>query len=250
MILSVNELAFDYPSRSVLQDISFSICKGTFLAVLGVNGAGKSTLLKCINRVLKPCAGTVLIQNEEAAKLTGREIARRIGYVSQRQEQVSTTVFDAVLLGRKPHIQWEASRKDLETTQKALNILELEDYSLRYLNELSGGEQQKVMIARALAQEPDLLLLDEPTSSLDLKNQLEVIRIIKNIVRNGHIGAVVSMHDLNLAIRFADKFILLKDGEIFAAGGIEVMTPENIERVYSTPVKIMEVEGIPVVVPV
>ena len=250
MILSVNGLAFDYPSRPVLRNISFSICKGNFLAVLGVNGAGKSTLLKCINRVLKPRAGMVFLQKEEVNKFTRRELAKRIGYVAQRQEQVSTTVFDAVLLGRKPYIQWEASPKDLETAKKALSILELEEYSLRYLDELSGGEQQKVMIARALAQEPDLLLLDEPTRNLDLKNQLEVIRIIKKIVTNGQIGAVVSMHDLNLALRFADKFILLKNGEIFAAGGLEVMTPENIERVYSTPVKITEVGSIPVVVPV
>ncbi len=248
--MSVNGLAFDYPSRPVLRNINFSICNGTFLAVLGVNGAGKSTLLKCINRVLKPRVGTVLIQKEEVAKLSRRELAKRIGYVAQRREQLNTTVFDAVLLGRKPYIQWEASSKDLETARKALSILELEEYSLRYFDELSGGEQQKVMIARALAQEPDLLLLDEPTSNLDLKNQMEVLKIIKKIVAAGRIAAVVSMHDLNLAIRFADKFILLKNGEIFAAGGLEVMTPENIEKVYSTPVKIMEVDSIPVVVPV
>lgn len=248
--MSVNGLAFDYPSRPVLRNINFSICNGTFLAVLGVNGAGKSTLLKCINRVLKPRVGTVLIQKEEVAKLSRRELAKRIGYVAQRREQLNTTVFDAVLLGRKPYIQWEASSKDLETARKALNILELEEYSLRYFDELSGGEQQKVMIARALAQEPDLLLLDEPTSNLDLKNQMEVLKIIKKIVAAGRIAAVVSMHDLNLAIRFADKFILLKNGEIFAAGGLEVITPENIEKVYSTPVKITEVDTIPVVVPV
>jgi iron complex transport system ATP-binding protein len=250
MILSVRDLAFSYPSRSVLDEINFSICKGSFLAVLGINGAGKSTLLKCINKVLKPCAGTVFIQNDETGKLSQTEIAKRIGYVAQRQESVSMTVFDAVLLGRKPYIKWGASAKDLDITHKALKMLELEEYALRYVDELSGGEQQKVIIARALAQEPELLLLDEPTSSLDLKNQLEVARIIKRVVKNQQISAVVSMHDLNLAIRFADRFLLLKNGEIFAAGGLEVMTSENIESVYSIPVKINEIEGIPVVVPV
>lgn len=249
MILSVNGLAFDYPSRPVLANISFSVCKGSFLAVLGVNGAGKSTLLKCINRVLQPKQGAVFIQNTATAALSRREIAQKIGYVAQRQEQTGATVFDMVLLGRKPYIHWEASAHDLQTVREALNVLELGQYALRYLNELSGGEQQKVIIARALAQEPDLLLLDEPTSNLDLKNQLEVIRVIKKIIENSHIGAVVSMHDLNLAIRFADEFILLKDGVIFAAGGMEVMTADNISRVYSTPVKITDVEGIPVVVP-
>ena len=194
MILSVNELAFAYPSHSVLRGVNFSICKGDFLAVLGVNGAGKSTLMKCINRVLKPCAGAVFIRNDEAGKLSRREIAKRIGYVPQSQESVSTTVFDAVLLGRKPYIQWGASQGDLEITRRALKMLDLEEYSLRYLNELSGGEQQKVIIARALAQEPDLLLLDEPTSSLDLKNQLEVLRLIKGVVANQQV-AQWSVHD-------------------------------------------------------
>ncbi|MBA4603101.1 ABC transporter ATP-binding protein [Thermoactinomyces mirandus] len=250
MILSVEGLAFNYPSRSVIKDIKFSISKGDFLAILGVNGAGKSTLLKCINRILKPHTGTVFIKGEEAFKLGRRELAKRIGYVAQRNESIRSTVFDAVLLGRKPYIQWEASREDLEIAQDALKSLGLTEYALRYLNELSGGEQQKVVIARALAQKPELLLLDEPTSSLDLKNQFEVAKIIKKVVKEQQIAAVVTMHDLNLAIRFADKFLLLKDGKIFAAGGIEVMTPENIESVYSVPVKIDKIEDVPVVIPV
>ncbi len=239
MILSVKGLAFTYPSRPVLQDISFAVCPGEFLAVLGVNGAGKSTLLKCINRVLQPYSGAVFIHDQEAGKLSGREMAQRIGYVPQRQESADMTVFDAVLLGRKPYIQWEASPHDLEITRKVLKMLELESYALRYLQELSGGEEQKVVIARALAQEPDLLLLDEPTSSLDLKNQLEVARIIQDVVKKQHMGVVVAMHDLNLAIRFADKFLLLKNGAIFAAGGLD-----------SVPVKIKEFEDVSVVIPV
>ncbi len=250
MILSVKGLAFDYPSRSVIKNISFSISKGDFLAVLGINGAGKSTLLKCINRVLKPHKGAVYIKDDEAFKLSRRELAKRIGYVAQRNENIRTTVFDAVLLGRKPYIQWEASESDLEIVQDALSTLELSEYALRYLDELSGGEQQKVIIARALAQKPELLLLDEPTSSLDLKNQLEVANIIKKVAKEQQMAAVVTMHDLNLAIRFADKFLLIKDGEIYAAGGIEVMTPENIESVYSVPVIIKKVGEIPVVIPV
>lgn len=250
MILSVKDLAFDYPSRSVIKNIDFSIEKGDFLAVLGVNGAGKSTLLKCINRVLKPHTGAVYIENDEAFKLSRRELAKRIGYVAQRNENIRTTVFDAVLLGRKPYIQWEASKNDLEIVHDALLALDLTEYALRYLNELSGGEQQKVVIARALVQKPELLLLDEPTSSLDLKNQLEVAKIIKKVVKEQQMAAVVTMHDLNLAIRFADKFLLIKNGEIFAAGGIEVMTTENIENVYSVPVTINKIGEIPVVIPV
>ena len=132
---------------------------------------------------------------------------------------------------------------------EALKILGLEKYSLRYIDELSGGEFQKVLIARALAQEPSVLMFDEPTSNLDLKNQIEVINIIKKIARSKKISAIVTMHDLNLALRFADKFMLLREGKIFAAGGIDIMTAENIEYVYSIPVKVGRLNNIPVILP-
>ncbi|NLL05933.1 MAG: ABC transporter ATP-binding protein [Clostridiaceae bacterium] len=250
MNLSVEGLSFDYPARSVIKNIRFSISKGDFLAVLGINGAGKSTLLKCINRILKPYAGEVYINDEDCFKLKGRQLAQKIAYVAQSNLSIRIKVLDAVLLGRRPYINWDISNKDLEIAQKALEILGLQEYALRYLDELSGGEQQKVVIARALAQKTQILLLDEPTSSLDLKNQFEVAEIIKKIAEEQHIAAIVSMHDLNLAIRFANKFLLLKDGEVFAAGGIEVITPENIESVYSVRVKIEKFEGIPIVIPI
>ncbi|NLN17183.1 MAG: ABC transporter ATP-binding protein [Firmicutes bacterium] len=249
MILTVEGLEFAYPSRPVLRDISLSIAKGDFLAVLGTNGAGKSTLLKCINRILKPQMGTVLIGGDDAGTLSRRELACRIGYVPQHIERTRTTVFDAVLLGRKPYIRWEASAEDMEIARQALRTLGLEDYALRYVDELSGGERQKVVIARALAQRPQLLLLDEPTHSLDLRNQFEVARLIQRIVKEEHLAAIAAIHDLNLAMRFANKFILLKDGAIFAAGGFEVMTQGNIESVYSLPVEIKQFGDIPVVIP-
>lgn len=249
MILSVRGLAFRYPSRLVLQNINLEVLQGECLAVLGTNGVGKSTLLKCLNRILKPQMGVVLIEKDEADRLSRRELAKRIGYVSQRHEGGRCNVFDAVLLGRKPYIKWDVSRYDFEVVQRVLKLLGMEDYALRYLDELSGGELQKVVLARALAQEPKLLLLDEPTSNLDLKNQLEVIRVIGEVVQTQQIAAIVTMHDLNLAIRFADKFMLMKDGAVFAAGGIEVMTPENVESVYSVPVTVEQFRTGPVVIP-
>lgn len=249
MILSVRGLTFRYPSRPVFRDVNFSVLQGECLAVLGTNGAGKSTMLRCLNRILKPQSGCVYLEKDEVFKLGRRELAQRVGYVAQKQESTRCTVFDTVLLGRKPYIKWDVSQKDLEVTNRVLKLLELEAYSLRYLDELSGGELQKVVIARALAQEPDLLLLDEPTSNLDLKNQLEVISIIKKVVKSQQIAAIVTMHDLNLAIRIADKFLLLKNGAIFSAGGLEVMTPENVESVYSVPVMIETYRNVPVVVP-
>lgn len=250
MILSVQGLDFKYPSHEVLKNVSFSLESGECLAVLGTNGTGKSTLLKCINRILKPQKGTVFIDKHEVQKLNQVELAQKIGYVAQSNQCFRTTVFDAILIGRKPYIKWDVTKKDLDIVNMAIKMLELEKYSLRYIDELSGGEFQKVLIARALAQEPSVLMFDEPTSSLDLKNQLEVINIIKKVVKSKGISAVVTIHDLNLALRFADKFILLKDGKIFAAGGMEIMTSENIECVYSVPVEVKQFRNTTVVVPI
>ncbi|HHX86778.1 MAG TPA: ABC transporter ATP-binding protein, partial [Firmicutes bacterium] len=202
MILSVNGVAFRYPSHLVLKNVKFEVDNGDCLAILGTNGVGKSTLLKCINKILKPQRGIITVDKDEVSQMSLREVAQKIGYVSQNQEKGRLTVFDAVILGRKPHITWDISERDIKIVNDTLKTLGLEPFSLRYIDELSGGELQKVVIARALAQEPRVLLLDEPTSNLDLRNQLDVLKIIKNVVQKQQIAALVTMHDLNLAIRF------------------------------------------------
>jgi len=249
MILDVQGLRFHYPSRPVLEDASFAVERGEVLAILGTNGTGKTTLLKCINRILTPAAGSVLIEDQPISALSRNTLAQKIGYVEQQRAGSRATVFNTVLLGRKPYIRWDISQNDMEIASQALETLGLAEYALRYLDELSGGELQKVIIARALAQEPEILLMDEPTSSLDLKNQLEVLTLIHKISSERGIAVVVAMHDLNLALRFADRFILLKDKTIFTAGGLEVMTPENIESVYAVPVTIAAHNGSRVVIP-
>jgi iron complex transport system ATP-binding protein len=249
MILSVDDIEFSYKSKKILENVKFKVNRGDVVSILGVNGAGKSTLIKCINKILKPKQGTILIDNYNIDKLDNLEIAKKIGYVPQRADGNYMSVFDAVLLGRKPHIKWEISEKDIEITHKFLKLMDLEDYALRYTNELSGGELQKVVIARALVQEPHVLLLDEPTNNLDLRNQLESLKIIRDISKSQNIASIIVMHDLNLALRFSDKFIMLKDGKIFAEGGKEVINPENIEAVYGVNVIIENIKGIPVVIP-
>jgi iron complex transport system ATP-binding protein len=249
MILNVQGVAFHYPSHSVLEDISFAVEKGQLLAVLGTNGTGKTTLLKCMNRILKPAVGVVQIGGESIFALSRNALAQKIGYVEQQRSGSRATVFNTVLLGRKPYIRWDITQRDMAIAAQALDTLGLSDYALRFLDELSGGELQKVVIARALAQEPEVLLMDEPTSSLDLKNQLEVLRLIRQITRERGIAAVVALHDLNLALRFADRFVLLKEKRIFAAGGAEVMTPENIEAVYAVPVAMTSHNGHQFVIP-
>jgi len=249
MILTVQGIRFDYPGRPVLEEASFAVEKGEVLAILGTNGTGKTTLLKCLNRILTPAAGTVLIKDEPISVFSRNALAQKMGYVEQQRNGSRATVFNTVLLGRKPYIRWDIAQNDMAIAAQALETLGLEAYALRYLDELSGGELQKVVIARALAQEPEILLMDEPTNSLDLRNQLEVLNLIRQISRERGIAAVVAMHDLNLALRFADRFILLKDKTIYAAGGSEVMTPENIEAVYAVPVTIAVHNGSRVVIP-
>lgn len=241
MILEVKDISFSYGKFPVLSHINLKVEKGKVISILGVNGAGKSTLLKCVNGILKVQSGKILINRREISKMNKTEIAREISYVPQRSEVPFITVFEAVLLGRKPYIKWDATKNDIEITKNVLKMLDIERLSLRYVTELSGGEFQKVVIARALVQQPKVMLLDEPTNSLDIKNQFEVMDIIKKISRVHNIASVVVMHDINLALRFSDGFVLMKKGKIFASGGMEVITPENIESVYGIPVTVEKI---------
>ncbi|BDZ67216.1 ABC transporter ATP-binding protein [Methanobacterium ferruginis] len=249
MILSVDKVEFSYGSVTVLKDVNFKVQRGDFVSILGVNGSGKSTLMKCINRILKFKEGMIFVEDRDIKKMKEIEIAQKIGYVPQRSETGYITVFDAVLLGRKPYIKWDVSKNDIELTEKILKVMNLEEYGLRYINELSGGELQKVVIARALVQEPQILLLDEPTSDLDLKNQLEVMKIIKKVSTEQKIASIVVMHDINLALRYSDKFIILNEGQVFTTGGKEVITPEIIKEAYGVEVHVKTFEGVPMVIP-
>ncbi|MEL7670585.1 ABC transporter ATP-binding protein [Methanobacterium sp.] len=249
MVLSVDKIEFSYGNAAVLKDVNFKVKKGDFVSILGVNGSGKSTLMKCINRILKFKDGMIFVEDRDIKKMKDIEIARKIGYVPQSSETGFVTVFDAVLLGRKPYIKWDVSKNDIELTEKILKVMNLEEYALRYINELSGGELQKVVIARALVQEPQILLLDEPTSDLDLKNQLEVMRIIREVSDTHNIASIVVMHDINLALRYSDKFIILKEGQVFTTGGKEVITPEIIKETYGVDVHVKNFEGVPMIIP-
>jgi len=237
-MLHVDRLAFSYGRRSVLADVSFEVQPGEIVAVLGPNGSGKSTLLRCLNRILRPQHGHVQIDNQPLAGMTAEHIASMIAYVPQRIETASLSVFDAVLLGRKPYFTWFAGVNDYKMVEEMLLRLELDAMANRTMDRLSGGEAQKVALARALVQEPKLLLLDEPTSALDMKNQVELLTLLRDIVRERNIMALLSIHDLNLAIRHADRFLLLREGrllgDIFRVG----MTPELIERVYGLAVEV------------
>jgi iron complex transport system ATP-binding protein len=250
MILQVAGISFAYNHRPILERVTFELHRGQILGVLGVNGAGKSTLLKCLDRILAPKAGVIMLDGRDMKIMTRNHIATRMGYVPQHHSNESLTVFDAVLLGRKPYITWSPSSRDLSVVEKVLRRLNIDHLALRPTGQLSGGEIQKVVIARALAQEPDILLLDEPTSNLDLKNQLQVIKMITDAVRETHISAVVALHDVNLALRFVDHFLMLKEGEVHALAARDAITPRDIEEVYGLKVILTRVEDYRVVIPI
>jgi iron complex transport system ATP-binding protein len=250
IFFEVNGIKFSYRSKRVLNGVSFNVKADDVVSILGPNGVGKTTLIKCIGKVLTPNAGSVLIEGADLHRMSKKDIAKKIGYVSQRSETSKTTVFDSVLLGRKPHFEWDITEKDIRLAGRVLHLLGLDDLALKYVDEVSGGEYQLVQIARVIVQQPKVILLDEATSSLDLSNQHRIMHLIKNIVKRNHMAAIMIIHDLNLAIRHSDKFVLMKDGLVYSAGDHEIITPENIKAVYNIDAYVEKVRGIPVVIPI
>ncbi|HSD58870.1 MAG TPA: ABC transporter ATP-binding protein [Methanotrichaceae archaeon] len=248
--ITLKGVTFSYGSSKILSDLNVAVEDSEVLSLVGPNGSGKTTLIKCIDRILKP-KGSILLDNREIDGMSQQEIARQLGYVPQSSSTpLATTVFDAVLMGRRPHISWRVSDSDLDKVAEVLELLHLEGLAMRDFSQLSGGQKQKVLIARALAQEPSVLLLDEPTSNLDMKHQLEVMEIIRNLVLEKKISAVMAIHDLNLAARFTDKLVMLKSGRVYAAGEPNSLLSEaNICNVYGIEAVVMNALGRPYIVP-
>lgn len=249
MMLQSKDLEFSYTGDAVIRNIHFSLEQHEILAVLGPNGVGKTTLLKCLNGILRPRHGSVFIDAIETRSLGRGELARLMGYVAQQGEPSRLTVYDLILLGRKPYIQWAAGHEDHAVVASVIDLLKLDDLSLKYVDEISGGEFQMVQIARALAQQPRVMLFDEPTSNLDIRNQKRIMSTLKHIVKSHEMAAVMAIHDINLALRYADKFVLMSKGRVYAAGGREVISAAHISEVYDVDVIVHEVNGIPCVIP-
>ena len=249
--LKVKDVVFGYGNVPVLKEVTIEVGPQEVLGVLGPNGAGKSTLLKCIDGILTPQTGSILLDDQDIRKMSRIELAKKIGYIPQSLAHAfSATVFDAVLMGRRPHLGWRTSENDTEKVLETLHILHIEDLAMRDINELSGGQMQKVFVARALTQEPDLLLLDEPTSNLDIRHQLEVMHTIRSIVKLKGISAILAIHDLNLAARYADRIVMMNGGTIFSTGEPAfVLTRENIKRVYGVDAEVNQNGGKLYIVP-
>lgn len=236
-MLRASELYFSYPDRPVLRGVSLSLAPGEMLAVLGPNGAGKSTLLRCLAGALAP-RGKVEVNGSTLADIPPSERARLLAYVPQHiPARLPMTVFEAVLLGRRPYLSWRPRPQDLDAVWDALSLLDLCDLAQREFSEISGGQRQKVALARALTQESRLLVMDEPTSSLDLRHQLEVMTVLCALAKERGVGVVLAVHDLNLAARYASRAVLLHAGRVFAEGApAEVLTEQSIREVYGVDV--------------
>lgn len=250
MNLEIRGIRFAYASEPILKDVTLEVIPGEITAIVGPNGSGKSTLLRCVDGILRPQGGSVLLDGCSLQADNRRSIARKIALVPQEQSRrASATVFDVVLSGRRPHRTLYPRQSDLEIVTEVIRQLDLSEIAMRRLGELSGGQKQKVMVARALAQESRVLLLDEPTSSLDLRHQLEVLGLVKRLTRTRRLTTLVAIHDLNLASRFCDRLVMLRNGRIFAAGDAGILTSKNIEAVYGVKATVMKAQGRIVVVP-
>ncbi len=243
-MMEIKNLSYGYKNGpDVLKDVSFQAEPGQLLAILGNNGVGKSTLLKCFNHILKPDAGQVLLDGENLLTMGTGEVAKRVAFVSQSVPDTQMTVHDVVMLGRRPYMKWGFTEEDHTIVHDAMHRLDVEDMRGRFLSQLSGGEKQKVMLSRALAQQPKVLLLDEPTSALDIQNQYHVLSLVREICHKDQLTAVVVIHDLNLALRFCDRFLLLKDGQVFRDGDRSVLDSTALKEVYGVNAKVVEIEG-------
>ena len=242
-MMHTEHLQFSYgKGHEILRDISLDAQQRHFLALLGNNGAGKSTLLKCLNGIFHG-KGVVAVNGQEILTMKRKATDQTMAYVEQANEAEQLTVYDVVLMGRKPFIKVNPTKKDIAIVEQAMERMELTDFAMRYVDEISGGELQKVIIARALAQQPKVLLLDEPTSSLDPHNQHEVMSIMEEIVREDQITVIVVIHDLNLALRYCNRFLFLQDGLVYDYGDASIITEQAISEIYHVSSHVLELEG-------
>ncbi len=237
-MLEIRNLFCGYDSKIILQDINLRIENGELLGIIGPNGSGKTTLLRAITRVLKPERGMILLEGKDIWQMGFRELAKRIAVVPQSFGGGSMSIEEFVLLGRIPHFerfQFLETKKDLEIAKRSMSLTDTLKLKGQLMGEISGGERQLVLIARALAQEPKLLLLDEPTTHLDIAHQVKILDLIKRLNREFGLTVIMVLHDLNLASEYCERLVLIGEGRIHKSGRPEeVLNYQIIEDVYKT----------------
>ena len=254
LVFKIHGVECSYGSHQVLQGVNLDVAPGSFLGIIGPNAAGKSTLLKTIAAALQPTRGVVYFQEEELSKISRQDFAKQVAVVPQESEiHFPFSVLEVVMMGRHPHLGRFAqeSEEDIKIVREAMESANCWHLKDRSVLELSGGERQKVILARALAQDPQIILLDEPVAHLDLSAQLEVLNLLKDMNTERGVTVIGIFHDLNMAVQFSEQLIILHKGKIFAAGTPEeVLTAENIKDVYNTDVLVIKhpLTGIPQIV--
>lgn len=247
LMIETKQLNFSYSNTTILQNITFNIKESSICTILGPNGSGKSTLLKVLDKLLKPQNGTVLIDNQNLDKLSLRMVAKKIAYLPQENYiSFSFSVFDIVLAGRAHNIGYlnQPSKQDLEIAQKAISLVGIDHLRDKIYTQLSGGQKRLVHIAQALAQQAKILLFDEPTNQLDFSNQYAILNLIKNLIKDNHLTAIITLHDPNLAMWFSDTIIMIKNGSILNYGPTKtVMTAQNLSELYDTNVTVLNNNG-------
>jgi iron complex transport system ATP-binding protein len=243
-LITVKNLSCGYGSIRILDSVSFGVKKGEHLGIIGPNGSGKTTLLKAITKLIKPESGTVIIDGKDTKKWDVKELSKKLAVVSQNTQDGHLAVEDFVLLGRIPYynrFQFIESQKDIDISNHCMEMTGTLKFKDRYMSELSGGERQLVFIARALAQEPEIILLDEPLTHLDISHQVRVLDMVKTLSTQKGLTSITVMHDLNLASEYCDRLLLLNNGRVCSIGlPSEVLTYQAIEEVYKTTVIVKE----------
>ena len=248
--IDIDDLGVSYGDTCIWKNINLTLSEPGLVSILGPNGVGKSTLMYTINKILEPTEGRVLIDGEDVEEMPFKDIAKKVAYVPQSSgETFAMTVMDTVLMGRYPHSGYTVTKEDLEIAADCLMKVHMGDYAMSMFNELSAGQHQRVMVARGLAQEPELLMLDEPTSNLDIYHQISTMRLLRDIAHRRGIIVLVICHDLNVASRFSDRMIMFSQGRIYADGTPEeVITPETIHNVYRVNADVTTVQNRPYVI--
>ena len=241
-MLSIRSLHVAYADKEVLHDLDLQLARGELLGLIGPNGSGKTSLIRALSGVLKPASGEIYVEGKNLFTLSEGERARQLAVVPQSAQLPPVfTVFECVALGRTPHLAWlgRLGPRDLQHIQQAMQAAEISHLSERRAGELSGGEQQRVILARALAQACPILLLDEPTAHLDLHHQVNLLGLVRRMAKDQNLAVLVAMHDLNLAALYADRLVLLVDGRVRAVGSpAEVLTTDILQGAYQVPLHV------------
>ena len=243
-MLNVSELSITINKRDILHDISLDVDDGRVCALIGPNGAGKSTLLKAISGILPPTRGSITIDGRALGTASRRGLAQKLSYLPQNTLPVPCSVFDAILLGRKPYIHWRPSRRDHLVVEEVVEEMGLEGLKRACVTEVSGGEFQKILIARSLVQGANVLVLDEPINHLDIKNQIDIMALIRKLTREKSLTTLIVLHDINLALRYADSILLIRDGKSLFHGGSRDISHEDLSMAYEIPVSLKRLDDV------